>query len=297
MLGAVAGDIFGSPWEGGQCPPGRFDFFSMNASATDDTVCTVAIADALLHESDIAATLRAWVRRYPGYGYGSWFASWAWSSDGPYESHGNGGAMRVSAAGLLAHSLDEANAMAKRTAEVTHNHPEGIRGAQAIAGAIWLARQGLSAFDMRRLLAEQYRYDLTTSVAGYAAESRFDLEARVTVPQALVCALEANCWDDAILNAVTIGGDSDTIACMAGGIAEARFGLPLERARRAWALITPDMHEVLIALYARAGAPTPWLEETSKAASPGATASMQSSPEPWLARVGGRLQRWLLSIR
>jgi len=261
MLGAIAGDICGAPWEGGACPKERFEVFGFGSAFTDDTVCTVAIAQALLENRDIAQTLRDWVLRYPMRGYGGRFVDWANSDMGPYDSFANGGAMRVSPVALLASSLDEVDAMANATAEVTHNHPEGMRGTRALAGAVWLARQGLSAEELREQISQRYGYDLTSSVAALSADFGFTVLAEETVPMAIIAALEATSWESAVANAVQIGGDADTLACMAGAIAEARFGLPAPYAQKALQYLTAEMVQVLIDLYTRAGLELPWAKE------------------------------------
>ncbi len=258
MLGAIAGDICCSIYEGGQCEPERFRLFSEGAAFTDDTVCTVAIAEALLHGGDIAAGLRAWVRRYPRRGYGGRFLDWAHSDGGPYNSFANGGAMRVSPAGLLARSIEEAETLADLTAEVTHNHPEGLRGARTIAGAIWLARQQPTTSDLRRELVRRYGYRLQ-SVRALRADFGFSVRADATVPIALTCVLEGPSWQQAVTNAAAIGGDSDTVACMAGGIAEAWSGLLTHHANAALAWLPDEMSAVLAELYDRAGVAPPWV--------------------------------------
>ncbi len=271
MLGAIAGDICGCPWEGGQCTQDDFELFTHGASITDDTVCTIAIADALLAEGTEAAivhSLRNWCRTYPGLGYGSAFNHWVYSSKGPYGSWGNGGAMRVSPCGWLAHTLEEAETLAELTAGVTHNHPEGLRGARAIAGAIWLARQGVPGAKLRQSLAARYGYQLEVPLETLIERSDFSIEALHTVPIALMCATHATSWQQAIEFAARIGGDTDTIACMAGGIAEARFGLPASVVNSARKYLTVDMLRVVDAFYARMGRspvtelPIPNLEHT-----------------------------------
>jgi ADP-ribosylglycohydrolase len=256
MLGAIAGDICGCPWEGGQCAKTDFELFTQGASITDDTVCTIAIADALLHEGTEAAivhSLRNWCRSYPGLGYGTAFNHWVYSGQGPYTSWGNGGAMRVSPCGWLARSLEEAEWLADRTAEVTHNHPEGLRGARAIVGAIWLARQHHTGAQLRESLAARYGYNLDDSLEVLIERNEYTTEALQTVPVALVCATHATSWEHAIELAARIGGDTDTIACMAGGIAEARFGLPASVVTRTRSYLTKDMALVVDAFYARIG--------------------------------------------
>jgi len=266
MIGAIAGDICGSTFEKSACPRDVFTLFCDGSRFTDDTVCTVAIAEALLTGKDFAYALREWVARYPNRAYGGLFLKWAAGQGGAYDSCGNGGAMRVSPVALLADSLEDAEAMAQLTAEVTHNHPEGIKGAKAIAAAVWWARQGMNAAEMRVMLASRFRYDLSASVADMAATYSFSALAQDTVPQALICALEASSWEEAVINSVEVGGDSDTLASMAGAIAEARFGIAPEYAVRAFGSLTAEMQEVMTALYERAGRVLPW---TEKALEPG----------------------------
>lgn len=256
MLGAIAGDICGSPWEGGQCALAEFELFANGASITDDTVCTVAIADALLaggSEASVVTALRTWCKRYPGLGYGSAFNHWVYSRQGPYGSYGNGGAMRVSACGWLADTLEEAEALAELTAGVTHSHPEGMRGARAVAGAIWLARQNADGALLRTTLAARYGYTLDESLQELIEKSVYTTEAEFTVPVALMCATNATSWKHTIELAASIGGDTDTIACMAGAIAEARFGLPKEVVDGVQSHLTDDMKQVIGAFYTRIG--------------------------------------------
>lgn len=256
MLGAIAGDICGAPWEGGQCANGEFQLFAEGASITDDSVCTVAIAQALMQHGDavqVAESLRTWCKRYPGLGYGSAFNHWVYSRKGPYNSWGNGGAMRVSPCGWLAESLEEAESLAELTAGVTHNHPEGLRGAKAVAGAIWLARHGLTGDELRDRLAARYGYDLNQSFALLVNASLYSTAAVDTVPIALMCATRATSWTHAIELAVRIGGDTDTIAAMAGAITEARFGLPVQVVNCYPRYVTDDMAAVIDAFYTQVG--------------------------------------------
>ncbi|CAB5514405.1 hypothetical protein LMG26857_03464 [Achromobacter anxifer] len=255
MLGAIMGDICGSPWEGGYCRDSEFIMFHPSAQITDDSVCTVAIADALLHGLPIADTLREWCRRYPGMGYGSMFNSWVYRpSMGPYESWGNGGAMRCSSCAWLAPSLAEAQRLAALTAAVTHNHPEGIRGARAIATAIWLARQGMAPGTIQQAIAAE-GYQLGRSMQDWVDLSPGGTDAAETVPIAIDCALAASSLDDAIRRAVYIGGDTDTTASMAAAIAEARFGLFESYARDTLARVPSEMRAIVRAVYERAGVP------------------------------------------
>lgn len=256
MLGTIAGDIIGSAYEKANYRAKDFaPLFHPRARFTDDTVCTVAIADALLTGTPPAVALQTWGRRYEHIGgWGQRFALWLVDDDPqPYGSWGNGGAMRVSPVGLLASSEAEALDLAWRVTAVTHDHPEGIKGAQAVALAIWLARQNASADRIRQQISERFGYDLDTTVDAIRPTYRHSEAAHKSVPQALVCALEATGFEDAIRNAVSIGGDSDTIAAIAGGVAEARFGLPQDFATQAWGYLPEDMKQVMRDLYAQQG--------------------------------------------
>jgi ADP-ribosyl-[dinitrogen reductase] hydrolase len=256
MLGTITGDIIGSAYEKANCRAKDFaPLFHPRARFTDDTVCTVAIADALLTGTHPAVALQTWGRRYVHIGgWGQRFALWLADDDPqPYGSWGNGGAMRVSPVALLAQSESEALNLAYQATAVTHDHPEGIKGAQATALAIWLARQGESAERIRQRIGERFGYDLDTTVDAIRPTYRHSEAAHKSVPQALVCALEATDFEDAIRNAVSIGGDSDTIAAIAGGMAEARFGIPEDIATQAWRYLPADMRQVIRDLYAQQG--------------------------------------------
>jgi ADP-ribosyl-[dinitrogen reductase] hydrolase len=264
MLGAIIGDIVGSVYEFNNYCAKDFDpFFHKKAFFTDDTVCTVAVADALAGGIDPAITLRAWGRKYwKNGGWGLRFAEWLGSDDeGPYNSFGNGAGMRVSPAGLLARSVGEARALSDHVTEVTHNHPEGMRGAAATAVAIYLARRGMVATDIRKVIVADFGYDLSMTVDEIRPGYRYNERSQDTVPQALTCAFEATDFEDAIRNAISIGGDSDTIAAIAGGVAESLFGIPEAMARQSWGMIPQDMQEVMTRVYGmaetRANAPQP----------------------------------------
>lgn len=292
MLGAIAGDICGSPHEGGFHLPDhlvpkaadRYKFFGYGAVFTDDTVCTIAVADALLSDMDFAAALRRWVRRYPGRGYGGSFERWAESDRGPYNSFANGGAMRVSPCALLAKSLEEAEQLALASAAVTHNHPEGLRGAQAISAAIWLTRHGATFHDLRKDLQARYGYDLSKSVEVRARDRGMSALAIETVPDALVAAIEAKSWRHTVSNALWIGGDCDTVACMAGGIAEARFGVPRDIAEKAVDHLPDAMVDVLEQLYGRAELIPPWKQSPAPNPSHGFVARAKE----WVSTVLSR---------
>ncbi len=253
MLGACIGDIIGSVYEFRAHKSKDFPLFDDDSVFTDDTVLTIAVGECLLDGTDPAATLRKWADRYPGRGYGGSFARWLKGHDlSPYGSYGNGAAMRVSPAALLADSLEEALASARLVTAVTHNHPEGMKGAQATVAAIWLARQGEGPDAIRGRIQEGFGYDLSLSVDQIRPGYRFDESCQGTVPQAITCALEASGFEDAIRNAVSLGGDADTLAAIAGPVAEVLYGIPEEIRRKGWLRLPKDMRAVLERLYARA---------------------------------------------
>lgn len=250
MLGAIIGDIVGSIYEFNNHRSKQFEFFGSSADFTDDTVCTVAVADALLHGIPPATALYDWCTRYPGRGYGGMFARWLQSRERrPYNSFGNGAAMRVSPAALIATSLEEALKFAEDVTEVTHDHPEGLKGAAATVHAIWLARQGASPTDIRAEIANTYKYDLDRDVDSIRPTYRFNETCQETVPESIICALEAQSFEDAIRNAISIGGDSDTVGAIAGGLAEALFGIPDDLAKEGLSRIPDDMRVVVEKMY------------------------------------------------
>jgi len=225
MLGALVGDVIGSVHEGAGTKTKEFPLFVPHSVFTDDSVLTVAVAEWLLTGSDLTDLLHAYYRAYPGRGYGGMFNEWA--SRGlrePYNSYGNGSAMRVSPVGFAFDTLEEVLAWSERSAAVTHNHPEGIRGAQATASAIYHARRVRDKDEIRRLLESQFGYDLSTPLERIRPAYRFDETCQGTVPQAIRAFLESTSFEDAIRNAISLGGDADTLACITGGVAEAYYG-------------------------------------------------------------------------
>ncbi len=233
MLGAIAGDIIGSVYEARPIKTTTFPLFSAGSCFTDDTVLTVATALAILENMDYGQAYRMLARAYPDRGFGAAFAHWFRADAAPpYNSWGNGAAMRVSPIGWAFD--DEARVLgeARQSAAVTHNHPEGVRGAQATALAIWLARRGTDKEDIRQTLAERFGYDLERTVAAIRPTYRFEISCQRSVPEAIICFLEAADFETAVRLAVSLGGDSDTQACIAGAIAEAFYG-PLPEAIRA----------------------------------------------------------------
>jgi len=234
MLGAIAGDIIGSPYEGRPIKTTDFPLFGKGCSITDDSVLTIATAEALIGNKEFSHHYKRYAKRYPDAGYGGMFIRWAASEkSSPYNSYGNGSAMRVSPVGWFAQSAEEALELAHQSASVTHNHPEGIKGAQAVALSIWLAREKASASDISRSITERFGYDLSQPITQIRDTYGFDVTCQGCVPQAIRCAIEATSYEEAVRLAVSLGGDADTQACIAGSIAEARFGLPAKLAKTA----------------------------------------------------------------
>ncbi|UCE98309.1 MAG: ADP-ribosylglycohydrolase family protein [Dehalococcoidia bacterium] len=229
MLGAIAGDIIGSSYEWHCTKAYNFELFTARSSITDDTILTVAVADCILHDKDYAMTIKEYGKQYPYGGYGAFFHSWLGSDSlDPYWSFGNGSAMRVSPVGFAFESMDTVLEEAKKSAEVTHNHPEGIKGAQAIAASIFMAREGTSKEKIRGYIEEKFGYNLHVTLEEIRPYYMFDETCQGSVPQAIIAFLESEGYEDAVRKAVSLGGDSDTIACMAGGIAQAYYGVILE---------------------------------------------------------------------
>jgi len=239
MLGAIAGDIIGSVHEFLGQKTKEFPLFVAGSRFTDDTVLTVAVADCLLTGSAYVDKFHEYTRTYPDRGYGVGF--WHWVKSGsrqPYNSWGNGSAMRVSPVALAFPTLEEVVKEAKASAEVTHNHPEGIRGAQATAAATFLARQGESKTKIRSAIEKQFRYDLSRTTASIRQTYSFNESCQQTVPEAITAFLESEDYEDAVRLAISLGGDADTLACIAGGIAGAFYGsLPVTIANPALALL------------------------------------------------------------
>jgi len=224
IFGAVAGDVLGSVYEWNNVRRTDFNLFDEECDYTDDTVLTIAVADCILHGKDFATTIWEYGRKYPGRGYGSNFSNWLYSDEKkPYGSFGNGSAMRVSPVGFAYHDPETVMDEARKSAEVTHNHPEGIKGAQAVASAILLARQGKSKKEIKDFVSSTFDYSLSFTLDEIRPTYRFDETCQGSVPQAIVAFLESTDFENAIRLAISIGGDSDTIACITGGIAAAFY--------------------------------------------------------------------------
>jgi len=263
MIGAIAGDIIGSNYEFDNIKTKDFELFGNHPNTnpnytdngrpsgecffTDDSVLTIAVADWLLAGADdLADRLARYTLAYPNRGYGGMFMNWANSWErGPYNSFGNGSAMRVSPVAWFSKDQDQVLELAKASAAVTHNHPEGIKGAQATALAIWLGRIGEGADQIRQAITEFANYYLTETVDEVRGWYSFNATCQKTVPQAIICALDAASFEDAIRNAVSIGGDSDTVAAITASIAEAMFGIPDDIAAKARSYLPATMTDIL----------------------------------------------------
>lgn len=265
MYGAILGDIIGSPYEFDMGDKTKdFPLFCARSEFTDDTVMTVAVAQALL-ESDpaedddtirrrVIGQMKLWGRRYPDAGYGARFIWWLWNPNPkPYGSWGNGSAMRVSPAGWLFEDLPTVLRMAKLTAEVSHDHPEGIKGAQAVAAAIFLARTGSTKAQIKRYITEHFGYDLSRTCDEIRPGYRHVESCQETVPEAITAFLEGGSFEDAIRTAVSLGGDCDTLTDIAGAVAEAFYGVPQELKQECRARLTEPLLEVLNAFDRRLG--------------------------------------------
>ena len=254
MYGAIIGDICGSIYE--------FENFKTDNPAeipippprgffTDDTVLTCAVMEALMTDRDYKRAVYAWANKYPDSGYGGRFCSWFRSSDPkPYNSWGNGSAMRVSAVGWAFDTIEETLAEAKRTSEITHNHPEGIKGAEATAVAVFLARKGETRETIKSYIEKTFGYNLHRTLNNIRPKYSFDESCQRTVPEAIIAFLESENFTGSIQNAISLGGDADTLACITGGIAEAFYReIPKNLIEFAKKKLTVEMVELLGRFY------------------------------------------------
>lgn len=250
------GDMIGAPYEFDRSPKTKeFPLFGRGSEFTDDSVMNIAVAEALMDtigKSDdeikeaLVASMQMWGRRYPNAGYGGMFYRWLRKKNPqPYGSFGNGSAMRVSSAGWFYDTLDETRHMARLTAEVTHNHPEGIKGAEATASAIFLARNGASKEEIKEYIINEFGYDLSRSCDEIRPGYYHVETCQQTVPEAITAFMEGTDFEDVIRTAVSLGGDCDTLTCIAGGMAEAFYGIPAEMVDECRKRLPKDMLEVI----------------------------------------------------
>lgn len=257
MYGAIIGDIVGSPYEFDTGEKSKdFEFWSNEVGFTDDTVLTIAIAEALLTvdknagireiKAYLIPIIRTWAMRYPYKQYGISFAKWLLDKKPkPYGSYGNGSAMRVSSVGWLYDDIKRVRKVARATAEITHNHPDGIKGAEATASAIFLARKKMSKEEIKQYIEQNFKYNLSNTLEQIRSGFRHVEECQHSMPAALRAFYESDSYEDAVRNAISLGGDTDTVACITGSIAEAYWGVPQEMKRRCESYLATDMLSVL----------------------------------------------------
>ena len=254
MLGAIIGDIVGSRFEWNNNKTKHFELLNDKCFFTDDTVMTLAIAKAILHSksdySDLSSLSIKYMqevgRNYPSCGYGGSFGLWVFSNNPkPYNSFGNGAAMRVSAIGFIANTIDETIDLSRKVTEVTHNHPEGIKGAEATSVSIFLAKNGYKINEIRDYIDKHY-YKMNFTLDEIRDTYKFNETCQDTVPQAIMAFLESTSFEDAIRNAISIGGDSDTLAAITGGIAEACYGIPKEIRNKALTYLDKRLLNILL---------------------------------------------------
>lgn len=257
MYGAILGDIIGSPFEFDRGDKTKdFNLFSRRSYFTDDSVMTLAVCEALLKvgldatveeiEEAVITSMQSWGRRYPHAGYGGYFSQWLrLKHPQPYNSFGNGSAMRVSAVGWLYDSIERTRTVAKAVTQITHNHPEGIKGAQATASAIYLARNGASKQEIKEYIEKEFHYDLNRTLNEIRPTYHMDETCQKTVPEAIIAFLESKDFEDAIRNAVSLGGDTDTLGAITGSIAEAYYGIPQTLITECRNRVDKEMRDVL----------------------------------------------------
>lgn len=257
MYGAILGDIIGQPYEFNRGNKSKeFPLFSSNPHYTDDTVMTVAICDGILKagvdsdeftmKTSMILQLQFWGHKYPHAGYGRKFYDWLASENvKPYNSFGNGSAMRVSSVGWLFETLERTREVARWSAEITHNHPEGVKGAECIASVIWMARNGKSKEEIKKYVVSEFGYDLSRTCDEIRPDYYHVESCQKTVPEAITAFLEGNDFEDVIRTAVSLGGDCDTLTDIAASMAEAFYGLPDEMKEKCLEYTTKEMHRTM----------------------------------------------------
>lgn len=259
MLGAISGDVIGSIYEVNNIKNKQFELFDQKCTFTDDTVMTCAIAlscikylenkNKIVFKKNIVQNMQLLGRMYPNAGYGGTFIKWIFSNTPvPYNSYGNGSAMRVSPIAWISNDLNEVEELAEISASVSHNHEEGIKGAKAIASVIWMARNGFDKNEIQKYIEEKY-YNLNFKIDDIRKYYKFDVSCQGSVPQAIKCFLESESYEDCIRNAVSLGGDSDTIAAMSGSIAEAFYGIPKYIELKTKEFLDDDLQKIINKFY------------------------------------------------
>jgi ADP-ribosylglycohydrolase len=247
VIGAIAGDVIGSTYEHHPVKDTNFDLFTHWSRFTDDTVCTIALADVLLHGGDYAEKLQEYCRRYPDAGYGGRFRQWIHSNPPvPYGSFGNGSAMRVAPVGLAFSLEKDVLDWAERSAMATHNHPEGIKGAQATALAVFLAANHADKMTIKKEISSRFNYNLDRHLDDIRPGYTFDVTCQGSVPESILAFLESNSYEESIRLAVSLGGDADTQACIAGGIAHGFYRtIPVEIEEKVRAFLPSEFMDIL----------------------------------------------------
>lgn len=246
MLGSIIGDIYGSYYEYHPVKTTVFKEFPKESKFTDDTVLTIAVADSLLHHIPYEESFYKWVNRYPDRGYGQQFFQWIISKDKkPYNSLGNGAAMRISPIAWYYNNLEDVLKEVEVCSSVTHNHPDGIKGAQAVASAIFMARTGKSKEEIKEYIENNFKYDLSRRLDDIRPTYISSMKASDSVPEAIICFLESNNFEETLRNAVSLGGDADTQACISGSIAEANWGIPPKFRKKSMTYLPKDMKEIM----------------------------------------------------
>lgn len=258
MYGAIIGDIIGSRFEFDRGSKSReFELFTPRCNFTDDTVMTVAVAEALMNagkdsdektiKSELIKSMKMWGQRYPDAGYGGRFIRWVLSEEPkPYGSYGNGSGMRVSSVGWLYDSLERTREVARWTAEVTHNHPEGIKGAESVAAAIFMARNGASKDEIKKFIEDEFGYNLNRTLDEISPSYHHVEDCMRTMPEAFTCFLEADSYEETVRNVMYIGGDTDTLAAIAGAVAEAFWGIPEDIIDSGMNFLSSDILDVVL---------------------------------------------------
>ena len=247
IIGAIAGDVIGSVYEWHNVKTVDFDLFCHKSTFTDDSVLTLATMDAIINKKNYTDAYQVFGRNYPHRGYGGHFHSWIYSKKPePYNSWGNGSAMRVSPIGWYGNSIDEVMTEAQKSAEVTHNHPEGIKGAQSTATAIYMARTGNNKDEIKKFIMDTFDYDLERKIDDIRPGYEFDVSCQGSVPEAIIAFLESTDFENAVRLAISIGGDSDTIACITGGIAEAYYQeIPDNIVQNVLEILPPELIKII----------------------------------------------------
>ena len=250
MLGALVGDIIGSVYEFHNVKSTDFELFTPWNNFTDDSIMTLAVAKWLMEDKThsqyhLVKCMQELGKKYPDAGYGGHFGWWLTQDNPqPYNSWGNGSGMRVSPVGLYAKTLDEALALAAVTASVSHNHPEGVKGAQVIAASVFLCKEGKTKQEIKEYVEETFGYDLNRTIAEIRPYYDFDVSCQGSVPEAIIAFLEGNSFEEVIRLSISIGGDSDTIACMAGAIAACMYPIPEDMVEKCNSILTDDLREI-----------------------------------------------------